>query len=53
MTVTARKDFRLMLHRHWNLYDAMQYSPYVAPRMQVGVIHLCVCLFVCVGGSVD
>lgn len=24
-----------MLHRHWNLYDAFQYSSYIAPRMQV------------------
>lgn len=23
-----------MLHRHWSLYEAMQFSPYVAPRLQ-------------------
>lgn len=33
--IAAAADFRLFLHRHWSLYDALQYSPYVAPRMQV------------------
>ncbi|KAI8474166.1 MAG: CDC45-like protein-domain-containing protein [Monoraphidium minutum] len=34
LTVYPAPDFRLMLHRHWNLYEAFQYSSYVAPRMQ-------------------
>jgi hypothetical protein len=25
---------RLMLFRHWTLFDAFCYSPYVAPRLQ-------------------
>lgn len=25
---------RLMMHRHWTLFEAFQYSPYVAPRLQ-------------------
>jgi hypothetical protein len=36
IAISAATDFHLMLHRHWTLYDAMEYSPYVAPRMQVG-----------------
>lgn len=35
VSVRPARDLRLMLHRHWTLYDAFRYSPYVAPRMQV------------------
>ncbi|WIA38046.1 hypothetical protein OEZ86_001416 [Tetradesmus obliquus] len=32
--VAAEREYRIMLHRHWSLFDAFAYSSYVAPRMQ-------------------
>lgn len=33
--IEDRLDYRFMLYRHWNLYDAMTYSDYVATSMQL------------------
>ena len=31
----AESDMRLMLLRHWTLYDALCFSPFVATRLEV------------------
>ncbi|KAJ3274460.1 hypothetical protein HK104_004085, partial [Borealophlyctis nickersoniae] len=36
-TIRCEKEFRLMLLRHWNLYDSMYHSPYVASKMGIWV----------------
>ena len=33
--VTESYEFRFFLYRHWSLYDAMYYSPYVASKLAV------------------
>jgi len=33
--ILAEKDYELMLYRHWNLYDSMYFSSYVASRLGV------------------
>ena len=35
----SRHEFRFYLYRHWSLYDAMHYSPYVASKMAVWKTH--------------
>lgn len=34
-TITFREDLRLMLLKHWNLYDAMFHSTYVATKLGI------------------
>ena len=34
-TIQNENDFRFMLLRHWNLYDSMYFSSYVAPKFGV------------------
>lgn len=29
------KDYKFPLYRHWNIYDSMNHSPYVASRLQL------------------
>ena len=33
--ITFQEELRFMLYRHWNLYDAMYYSPYLASRLGI------------------
>ena len=33
--LTAETEMKFLLFRHWSLYDAMYYSPYVASRIPV------------------
>lgn len=33
--LSAEKDFKFFMYRHWSLYDSMYYSPYVASRLVV------------------
>ena len=34
-SITSEHDFRLMLYRHWNVYDSMHYSNYVGTRLGI------------------
>jgi cell division control protein 45 len=34
-TISNENDFRFMLLRHWNLYESMYYSNYVAAKFGV------------------
>ena len=35
LSVRATEEFRFMLFRHWNLYDAMYHSSYVAGKLGI------------------